>query len=135
MLTEDELVAAQHEELRALQWESIPANRAAAELATERKLEEGLLWAAKAGNVEVATTLIKAGASVSARCRLNCTPVYIASQFGHTEMARLLIRTVRTAAAPWGMVVAEARRPGLPQLSKAICDDLSVSEVVSEREL
>ena len=102
MLTEDELVAAQHEELRALQWESIPANRAAAELATERKLEEGLLWAAEAGNVEVATTLIKAGASVSARCRLNCTPVYIASQTGHTEIARLLIRTVRTAAAPWG---------------------------------
>ena len=41
MLTEDELVAAQHEELRTLQWESIPANRAAAELATARELEEG----------------------------------------------------------------------------------------------
>lgn len=102
MLTEDELVAAQHEELRALQWESIPANRAATELATARKLEEGLLWAAEAGNVEVATTLIKAGASVSARSGLNCTPLYMASQTGHTEIARLLIRTVRTAAAPWG---------------------------------
>ena len=113
MLTEEDLIAAQDEELQELEWGTIPAadkfereEAAAEELDAVHKLEEGLFWAARAGNVEVATAVIQLGASAIAHrgewvYGPPLTPMYIAAQAGHTEIVRLLIRTVRTAAARW----------------------------------
>ena len=73
MLTEEDLIAAQDEELQELEWGTIPAadkfereEAAAEELDAVHKLEEGLFWAARAGNVEVATAVIQLGASAIA---------------------------------------------------------------------
>jgi hypothetical protein len=50
-----------------------------------------LHWAAMDGHLEMARSLIKAGADVNALSQEKVSPLYLAAQKGHVEIAKLLL--------------------------------------------
>ena len=58
----------------------------------QRKLNNELIEAAKAGNYEIVKTLIEKGADVNAKDELEITALMWASAWGRTEVAKLLIK-------------------------------------------
>ena len=106
MLTPEELLAAQDEELQQ-EWEEddLEGAAAAAMMADAPQLEEGLFWAAREGNAAVAAVLLKNGASAVARTGAfiggrfdqnkdwSFTPLIVAARAGHKSVVKLLIKS------------------------------------------
>ena len=69
--------------------------------------------AAEAGEAEIASILVKAGAAIDAVNRFNETPLYFAAYDGHTDVVRVLIeagadRTIKNKEGKDAVFAAQA---------------------------